>query len=404
MSDHFPVITFCDALTRTNEQYFKTRFLTEQNILNFKQNLANLNWDDVTDKFDTQASFDAFNNNFLELYELHFPLKKVKLNRNIHKVEQWFTNGLLVSRRRKIFLAKCAVKVPSVENKSIYNCHRNVYNTVIRISKKLHFEKELEKHKSNLKMTWDLLRKAIRKTKIKKTQCNNVSFEGKLLSDPKEIADCFNTFFTTVANVISAEIHSTVRPPEFVNPNNNLPIFKLTENPITNFEILTTFIELNSKKSEDYSGISMYFFKNVSLQLLKPLNHVFNLSFRNGIVPTQLKIAKVVPIFKSGDPLSVDNYRPISLLSNFSKILEKIMCNRLTLFLENNKLISKAQFGFRKKHSTIHPILHLLNEVTKASNCKKYTLAIFCDLRKAFDTCNHEILVKKTEKNWRYWH
>jgi hypothetical protein len=176
-----------------------------------------------------------------------------------------------------------------------------------------------------------------------------------------------------------------------------LPVFDLSNNPVSNFELLTTISELNSKRSEDYSGISMFFLKNLTLQLIKPLAHVINLSFKSGIVPDQMKIAKVVPIFKGGDPLLMDNYRPILLLSNFSKILEKVMCNRLTKFLESNKLISKHQFGFRKKHSTVHPILHLLNEVTEASSRKKYTLAIFCDLRKAFDTCDHNILIKKTE-------
>jgi Reverse transcriptase (RNA-dependent DNA polymerase) len=74
------------------------------------------------------------------------------------------------------------------------------------------------------------------------------------------------------------------------------------------------------------------------------------------------------------------------------------MCKRLTQFLETNKIISKHQFGFRKKHGTVHPILHLLNEVTNSSNRKKYTLAIFCNLRKAFDTCDHTILIKKLHK------
>ena len=87
----------------------------------------------------------------------------------------------------------------------------------------------------------------------------------------------------------------------------------------------------------------------------QPLKHVFGLSFSTGIVPEQFKMAKVVPIFKSGDPRSGDNNRPISLLNNFSKIIEKIMCLRLTAFLESNSLISRFQFGFRKSHSTLHP-------------------------------------------------
>ena len=109
-------------------------------------------------------------------------------------------------------------------------------------------------------------------------------------------------------------------------------------------------------------------------------------------------MAKIIPIFKNGDPLSLDNYRPISLLSAFSKVLEKIICNRLVVFLEANNLINKNQFGFRKKHSTSHPIIHLLNKVTEASNKRKVSLAIFCDLRKAFDTVDKEILLKKMQK------
>ena len=90
----------------------------------------------------------------------------------------------------------------------------------------------------------------------------------------------------------------------------------------------------------------MYFLKNVIDSIATPLIHIFNLSFAQGVVPSQLKIAKIIPIFKSGDPLSVDNYRPISLLSSFSKILEKIMCNRLTEHLELNNFICTEQFGF----------------------------------------------------------
>ena len=142
----------------------------------------------------------------------------------------------------------------------------------------------------------------------------------------------------------------------------------------------------------------MYFLKSIIDSIATPLIHIFNLSFDQGVVPSQLKIAKIIPIFKSGDPLSVDNYHPISLLSSFSKILEKIMCNHLTEHLELNNLICTEQFGFRKNHSTFHPVIHLLNSITESSNQKKVSIAIFCDLRKAFDTCNGKILCKKLPK------
>ena len=152
------------------------------------------------------------------------------------------------------------------------------------------------------------------------------------------------------------------------------------------------------KKTADLNGISAYFIKQIIYTIIKPLHHVFNLSLKEGIVPSQLKTAKVIPIFKSGQKTNIDNYRPISLLSTFSKILEKIVASRLTIFLNNNNILSKWQFGFRAGHATVHPMVHLMNSVAEASNLKKHTIAIFCDLKKAFDTCNHDILFEKLKK------
>ena len=93
----------------------------------------------------------------------------------------------------------------------------------------------------------------------------------------------------------------------------------------------------------------------------------------------------------------MNNYRPISLISNFCKILEKIVFNRLTDFLNSKNIISNDQFGFRPAHSTIHPMTQILNSVAQAFNSKKHLLIIFCDLKKAFDTCNVAILLKKMQ-------
>jgi hypothetical protein len=112
-------------------------------------------------------------------------------------------------------------------------------------------------------------------------------------------------------------------------------------------------------------------------------------------VPTQLKTAKIIPVFKSGDSSSMDNYRPIAMLDVFSKVMEKIICNRLCSHLDANNLISDFQFGFRSNHSTLHPMLHFMNKITNSLEKKEHAIAIFCDLRKAFDCCNHKILLSK---------
>jgi Reverse transcriptase (RNA-dependent DNA polymerase) len=94
----------------------------------------------------------------------------------------------------------------------------------------------------------------------------------------------------------------------------------------------------------------------------------------------------------------MDNFRPIAMLDVFSKIMEKIICNRLNVHLESNNILSNFQFGFRAGHSTVHPMLHFMNKITEALEKKEHVIAIFCDLCKAFDCCNHDILLSKLFK------
>ena len=108
-----------------------------------------------------------------------------------------------------------------------------------------------------------------------------------------------------------------------------------------------------------------------------------------------MKLARVVPIYKNGDRQQITNYRPISVTSFFSKVFEKIMCNVLTNFLEENGIISKFQFGFRRKHGTQHAIITLVDKVSKSVDSGDIVINMFIDLRKALDTVSHSILLKK---------
>jgi hypothetical protein len=177
--------------------------------------------------------------------------------------------------------------------------------------------------------------------------------------------------------------------------NVNLPLLSFSESPVTGFEIIDAISILNPKKTEDYNGVSMFFIKQFKISLFSPLQHIINRSLVTGLVPQQFKIAKVVPLFKAGDRSLPDNYRPISLLSCFSKILEKVVGQRLTSFLESNNILSPSQYGFRKNHSTLHPMVHLMNFASESLNKKETAIAIFCNLRKAFDTVNHSVLFRK---------
>jgi retron-type reverse transcriptase len=116
-----------------------------------------------------------------------------------------------------------------------------------------------------------------------------------------------------------------------------------------------------------------------------------------GIVPSNFKIANVLPIYKNGSPTSTCNYRPISLLSVFNKLLEKLMSNRLLDFIQRKAILFDNQFGFRAKHSTDFAVLSIIDKIQKAIDERDFSCGIFLDLSKAFDTVNHEILIKKLE-------
>ena len=309
------------------------------------------------------------------------------------------SKGILISGTQKIKMGKLCHSHPIQENLIAYRNYRNLYNTVIRGAKKMFFEKELVKAQSNLKKTWSILKNAIKK-RNKKSSLIELNIDGVLISDPKIIANNLNVFFTNVACRIVNEIPLSDIP-LYDNDNvipNNIPMLNFANNPVTCTEILETLKLLQPKLSQDFNGLSMSLVKKLAFQLAKPLFHLINLSFSTGVVPSQLKIAKIILIFKTGDPLCMDNYQPISLLSFFSKIFEKIACIQLSTFLENNNLLSNNQFGFRANHSTVHPMLKFMNHVSTALNKKTHCIAIFCDLCKAFDTVDHEILFKKLER------
>jgi len=396
ISDHFFTFTLPDYQKKGEApRTYTTRDFSDANIQNFKLDLRTLTWQATLNSNSVDESYNHFWSDFKRTYDTHFPKVTRKTNKNKHKLCKFLTPELLAARRTKLELHKKYLASPTPENAASYKKQRNEYNSAIRKCKAQYYEQSLAACK-NSKSSWNILKEAANLNK-NSHKISELCTNGTLITDSKEVANSFNSF-SSVGSKISNSI-----PPTTIDPLSycaDLPdtVRHLELEGCGPILVGNTIKMMTSKCSTDLDGISSKLLKAIQYEIERPLAHIFGLSLANGIFPAQLKASRIIPIHKAGDPLNVDNYRPISLVNAFSKILEKIVCTKLTTHLEQNNLIYEHQYGFLRGKSTEHALLHITNKIGQALNENKYCVGVFLDLKKAFDVVPHNILLKKLEK------
>ena len=283
------------------------------------------------------------------------------------------------------------MKFQTSQNKKTYNAYNNKLKSILRKTEKEHYQQCLAKCTDNLKKTWMIIKDVLNKNKSTKIH-DTFKYNNCTTTDKDIIANKFNDYFVNVGSTLAASIskegpnYKTYLPPS--NPNS---IFlKATD---TN-EIKAIISKLKNS-APGHDEVVLKDIKPILETLLPPLTYVTNLSLTQGVFPDDLKKAKIIPLYKANDPMLFNNYRPISLLPLFSKVLERIMYNRMIKFINKNKLLYKYQFGFRKDHSTYMALIILIDKITSALDNGDFTIAVLIDFRKAFDTVDHKILLDK---------
>ena len=398
ITDHYPIFQITNSLEikHNTPKSFSSRSFNDVNINCFKNHLQLTNWDNVLTESSPIDAYNKFFDKFMELYNRCFPIRRKRIKAASHRIPRkpWVTQAILKSIRHKDKLYRKYRSSQTESNKIALVNYKNSLTTLLRVAKKQYYSDLLDDHKNNLKQTWNVLNDLLGRTR-KQQVPDSFDINGTPTSDSQKIADGFNSFFTNIGPNLTNQIPVSESNFNDFLVNIQSPMNSLFMSPTDSEEIIKICATFKSGTSCGYDGIKPDIVKYVINLISSPLVHIFNLSIITGIVPEQLKIAKVVPIYKSGEKNKCNNYRPISVLPAFSKILERIIHKRLYNFLDRYNLLHNSQFGFRNKYSSYMAVLEAYNKIVSNLDKGKHTLGLFLDLSKAFDTISHSILLDK---------
>lgn len=342
--------------------------------------------------YNNYINFETFHKSLRESVLNNTTTIKINLNNRNYK-KPWYDkkNNEFKKLRRKYYDLK--EKYPNnLYFQEQYKTYNKIFFNNNAQSKKTFFENELKKSVCNPKMVWQLTRQLTTNNfSPKYNETIILRKDNILMHDEFQVANEFNSFFTGRGNVKHYD--------DVPFAGSTCP-FEISEfSPTDPQEISKHILNLKDKRSVGYDSIPISFIKSNIDYFSNLISNDINESFLNGVFPSCLKKSIVTAIFKKGDKFDPSNYRPISLLSAFSKVYESVIKCRLEKYLYENKIIDPRQFGFKKRSSTTSAGISLIDHLIFNINRKKKTAITFIDLKKAFSSLNYSCLKKILYRN-----
>jgi hypothetical protein len=387
ISDHC-LVYICRKLSipKGKPKLIETRQFRHFNSTDFQSNLrqAFSNFNHYTDP---NLAWLQWKEVFLQIADQHAPLRLRKVK---SEYTPWLTNEIKNMSYHRDYLKKKAVSLNSPAYHIAYKKCRNEVNRRIKDAKTNFYKTSLD-NSTNSKESWKIINKLLYKNS-KTTSINELIVNHNKITGDKNMANEFNNFFCKIGPQLAENIQpSDLDPLHYVTPGSNVFEFR----NISSEEVVSVLKKMKASKAPGLDKISGKLLKAAGNSIIESLVYLFNLVLNTGIFPEDMKIAKVTPIHKSGEKTDCGNYRPISVISVVAKILEKIMYNQVVDFLKQNSILTDQQSGFRPLHSTETTLLHSANQCLVNMDKGLINGILFLDLKKAFDTVDHKILISK---------
>ena len=356
----------------------------------YKSDMSNVNFDSLYDIKDSEVACSVFLSLIMPVIDKHAPLRRPRIKQ---KESPWMTADILKLIRHRDRLKQKAKNSKTENDWDKYKTARNKTTSHIRQAKRNCISTNIESYVHDVKKIWTTLRYLAPEKKAD-TEATSIKVNDNHIRC-QEMSNAFNDYFSTVGKSLHNTFSTAKKRKRSKTYLPNQSLFVLRDTSANDIETIIKNLSLNKATGPD--NLPAKLLKPVASIIASPITHILNQSFRTGSVPRQWKCARVTPIFKGGDKTCMENYRPISVIPILAKIMEKVACDQAMKYLKENKILSDCQSGFRPVHSTETALLNItdkwLTEIDRGNIIGLVTI----DLKKAFDTIDHCIMLEKLE-------